>query len=273
MRVVKFGGTSIQDAAAIRRAAGVVDGKRAEQPIVVVSALAGVTDALLAIAGEAAEGQRQAADGPGRGVPNGAGRAGAAPASDGSGGPPQAGPPPMPRPDLSDPVQMAERHLLQVALQYPLAIVPEDVDELDPGGFRAAMHRAYFDYDPDEDRLLYRVLVRGEVPENGHTVPIGKARVVREGGIAADIDVRPLFNPAIKFFALFVEAVLDGQQPEPPDVRHGRRDEDGVVVIPDALVAEVLERAEEIVRMEQEARKLSAEGMTAAEMLEKFGHV
>ena len=29
---------------------------------------------------------------------------------------------------------------------------------------RAAMHRAYFDYDPAEYRLLYRVLVRGEVP-------------------------------------------------------------------------------------------------------------
>jgi len=29
---------------------------------------------------------------------------------------------------------------------------------------RAAMHRAYFDYDPNEYRLLYRVLVRGEVP-------------------------------------------------------------------------------------------------------------
>jgi taurine dioxygenase len=29
---------------------------------------------------------------------------------------------------------------------------------------RAAMHRAYFDYDPAEFRLLYRVLVRGEVP-------------------------------------------------------------------------------------------------------------
>ncbi len=29
---------------------------------------------------------------------------------------------------------------------------------------RAAMHRAHFDYDPDEFRLLYRVLVRGEVP-------------------------------------------------------------------------------------------------------------
>ena len=29
---------------------------------------------------------------------------------------------------------------------------------------RAAMHRAHFDYDPEEYRLLYRVLVRGEVP-------------------------------------------------------------------------------------------------------------
>src|SRR5690606_7373631 len=29
---------------------------------------------------------------------------------------------------------------------------------------RAAMHHAYFDYDPGEYRLLYRVLVRGEVP-------------------------------------------------------------------------------------------------------------
>ena len=29
---------------------------------------------------------------------------------------------------------------------------------------RAAMHRAHFDYDPEQHRLLYRVLVRGEVP-------------------------------------------------------------------------------------------------------------
>lgn len=29
---------------------------------------------------------------------------------------------------------------------------------------RSALHRAYFDYDPGEYRLLYRVLVRGEVP-------------------------------------------------------------------------------------------------------------
>lgn len=50
-------------------------------------------------------------------------------------------------------------------------------------------------------------------------------------------------------------------------------DEDGVVVIPQRLAVQILERAEEIVRMEEEARKLSAEGMTAAEMLEKYGHV
>jgi taurine dioxygenase len=30
---------------------------------------------------------------------------------------------------------------------------------------RAAMHRAHFDYDPNEYRLLYRVLVRGELPQ------------------------------------------------------------------------------------------------------------
>ena len=29
---------------------------------------------------------------------------------------------------------------------------------------RSALHRAHFDYDPDEYRLLYRVLVRGEQP-------------------------------------------------------------------------------------------------------------
>jgi len=50
-------------------------------------------------------------------------------------------------------------------------------------------------------------------------------------------------------------------------------DEDGVVVVPAALVMQVLERVEEIVRMEEEARGLSAKGMTASEMLEKYGHV
>lgn len=50
-------------------------------------------------------------------------------------------------------------------------------------------------------------------------------------------------------------------------------DEDGVVVIPGRLVDQILKRAEEIVRQEEEARRLSAEGMTATEMLEKYGHV
>lgn len=50
-------------------------------------------------------------------------------------------------------------------------------------------------------------------------------------------------------------------------------DEDGVVAIAADRVERVLERAEEIVRQEEEARKLSGEGMTAKEMLEKFGHV
>lgn len=50
-------------------------------------------------------------------------------------------------------------------------------------------------------------------------------------------------------------------------------DEDGVVVIPASLAVQILERAEAIVRQEEEARKLSADGMTAAEMLEKYGHV
>lgn len=50
-------------------------------------------------------------------------------------------------------------------------------------------------------------------------------------------------------------------------------DEDGVVVIPAQMVERVLERAEEIVATEMEARESSAKGMTAAEMLEKFGHV
>ncbi|GAA5157224.1 DNA primase [Ornithinimicrobium tianjinense] len=50
--------------------------------------------------------------------------------------------PPVPRPDLTDPVQMAERNLLQVALQYPLAIIAEDMDELGPDQLRAPMHQA-----------------------------------------------------------------------------------------------------------------------------------
>jgi aspartate kinase len=50
MIVCKFGGTSVADAAAIRRLAAIVTARADERPLVVVSALAGVTDALLALA-------------------------------------------------------------------------------------------------------------------------------------------------------------------------------------------------------------------------------
>lgn len=51
-------------------------------------------------------------------------------------------PSPVPHPDLRDPVQLAERNLLQVALQYPLTLFVEDVDELPAAQFRAPMHQA-----------------------------------------------------------------------------------------------------------------------------------
>jgi aspartate kinase len=48
--VCKFGGTSVADATAIGRLVGIVRQRAAERPVVVVSALAGVTDALLGLA-------------------------------------------------------------------------------------------------------------------------------------------------------------------------------------------------------------------------------
>jgi aspartate kinase len=48
--VAKFGGTSVADATAIGRLVGIVRHRLAERPVVVVSALAGVTDALLGLA-------------------------------------------------------------------------------------------------------------------------------------------------------------------------------------------------------------------------------
>ncbi|MBI1722369.1 MAG: aspartate kinase, partial [Gemmatimonadetes bacterium] len=57
MIVVKFGGTSVGDADAIRRAAAVTRSRLERRPIVVVSALAGTTNALLAIADHAVRGQ------------------------------------------------------------------------------------------------------------------------------------------------------------------------------------------------------------------------
>jgi aspartate kinase len=56
MILVKFGGTSVGDAEAIERAATIVRGRLARCPILVVSALAGATNELLAIADQAAEG-------------------------------------------------------------------------------------------------------------------------------------------------------------------------------------------------------------------------
>ena len=50
MIVMKFGGTSVQDSAAINQAVEIVAGKLDRSPVVVVSAMAGVTDALLLIA-------------------------------------------------------------------------------------------------------------------------------------------------------------------------------------------------------------------------------
>ncbi|MFN2398978.1 MAG: lysine-sensitive aspartokinase 3 [Gemmatimonadaceae bacterium] len=49
MIVVKFGGTSVGDAAAIKRAADIVRTRLKHQPVVIVSALSGVTNSLLAI--------------------------------------------------------------------------------------------------------------------------------------------------------------------------------------------------------------------------------
>src|SRR6478672_10901728 len=51
MIVMKFGGTSVQDAQAIDRAAAIVRERLNERPVVVVSALAKITDQLLAMAG------------------------------------------------------------------------------------------------------------------------------------------------------------------------------------------------------------------------------
>lgn len=61
MIVMKFGGTSVQDASAIDRVAAIVRERRTERPVVVVSALAKITDQLLAMASSAAAGNREQA--------------------------------------------------------------------------------------------------------------------------------------------------------------------------------------------------------------------
>ncbi|MEO7083219.1 MAG: lysine-sensitive aspartokinase 3 [Gemmatimonadaceae bacterium] len=56
MIVLKFGGTSVGDAEAIARTAKIVASRGKKKPIVVVSALGGVTNALIALAEQAARG-------------------------------------------------------------------------------------------------------------------------------------------------------------------------------------------------------------------------
>jgi aspartate kinase len=59
--VMKFGGTSVEDAEAIRRLIGIVESRSLAQPVVVVSALAKVTDQLLEAGQAAAKGHLGAA--------------------------------------------------------------------------------------------------------------------------------------------------------------------------------------------------------------------
>src|SRR2546423_9109907 len=59
--VLKFGGTSVEDRAAFERVATIVAAHEGSRPVVVVSAMAGVTDALLRGASEAAQGEAGAA--------------------------------------------------------------------------------------------------------------------------------------------------------------------------------------------------------------------
>src|SRR3954453_19665355 len=61
MIVMKFGGTSVQDASAIERAAEIVRARIVEGPVVVVSAMAKVTDHLLNMAKAAGVGERETA--------------------------------------------------------------------------------------------------------------------------------------------------------------------------------------------------------------------
>ena len=61
MIVMKFGGTSVQDARRLRAAVSIVERYREQQPVVVVSAIAGATRELLTLAATALEQGWQAA--------------------------------------------------------------------------------------------------------------------------------------------------------------------------------------------------------------------
>jgi len=60
--IMKFGGTSVQDSAAFRRLLEIVEAQSAKTPVVlVVSAMSGVTNSLLAAAAQAAVGDPEGA--------------------------------------------------------------------------------------------------------------------------------------------------------------------------------------------------------------------
>src|SRR5580700_9428265 len=59
MIVMKFGGTSVESAAAIERVAGIVKARIDRKPVVVVSAMGKTTNKLLAIAQQAISGKRE----------------------------------------------------------------------------------------------------------------------------------------------------------------------------------------------------------------------
>jgi aspartate kinase len=61
MIVMKFGGTSVEDARAIERVAAIVKARLPQKPVVVVSAMARVTDTLLTMARAAGAGERKTA--------------------------------------------------------------------------------------------------------------------------------------------------------------------------------------------------------------------
>jgi aspartate kinase len=61
MIVMKFGGSSVESAAAIERVSGIVKARLAQKPVVVVSAMGKTTNKLLAMAGEAVAGRREEA--------------------------------------------------------------------------------------------------------------------------------------------------------------------------------------------------------------------
>ena len=58
MIVMKFGGTSVESAAAIERVAGIVKAREQQRPVVVVSAMGKTTNKLLTIASAAVTGKR-----------------------------------------------------------------------------------------------------------------------------------------------------------------------------------------------------------------------